>query len=89
MAKKTRRNPAARAKTKAKTRAKKKVKVLPKQAVRRKKAKAAAQRKKARREKPKGLTDKIAGAYHVVVDTFTGTGTLRDKLEKPGTSETE
>ncbi len=89
MAKKTRRNPAARTRTKAKTRTKRKVKVLPKQAVRRKKAKAAAQNKKARRAKPAGLTDKIAGAYHTVIDTFKGTDALRNKLERPGTSETE
>lgn len=89
MAKKTRMNPAAKARTKAKTGTKRKVKGLPKQAIRRKKAKAAAQRKKARRAKPKGLTGTIAGAYHAVVDTFKDTDALRNKLEKPGTSESE
>jgi hypothetical protein len=85
MAKKARKKSAAKAKTKGK----KKTKVLPKQAVRRKKAKAAAKNKKARRAKPTGFTDKIAGAYHTVIDTLKGTDALRNKLERPGTSETE
>ena len=36
-----------------------------------------------------GLGERISGAYHAVIDTVKGTGALRDKLERPGTSETE
>ncbi|MCX7298336.1 MAG: hypothetical protein NTU64_16030 [Hyphomicrobiales bacterium] len=36
-----------------------------------------------------GIGERISGAYHTVVDTVKGTGTLRDKLERPGTSESE
>ena len=31
----------------------------------------------------------LANAYHTVIDTVKGTDDLRNKLEKPGTSETE
>ena len=89
MAKKARKKSAAKARKPAMKKSKKKVRVMPKQAVRRKKAKAAAKTKKARRAKPAGFTDKIAGAYHAVVDTIKGTDALRNKLEQRGTSETE
>jgi hypothetical protein len=85
MAKKARKKSAAKAKAKGK----KKTRVLPKRAVRRNKAKAAAKNKKARRAKPAGLTDKIADAYHAVIDTFKGTDALRNKMEQRGTSESE
>ncbi len=39
--------------------------------------------------KPPRIGDRLSNAYHAVVDTVRGTGALRDKLEKPGTSETE
>jgi len=35
------------------------------------------------------LGDKVASAYHTVVDTIKGTDELRNKLEPPATSETE
>lgn len=47
---------------------------------------------KARREvkaKSPTLGQRFSDAYHTVVDTMTSTGTLRGKLEKPGTSESE
>ena len=45
----------------------------------------------ARRKKPaaKGLGAKVADAYHAVVDTFSGTDKLRNKMEQKGTSESE
>lgn len=89
MAKKARKKSAAKGRKTATKKSKKKVRVMPKQAVRRKKAKTSVKNKKARRTKPKGLTGKIAGAYNAVVDTFTGTGDLRNKLEQRGTSESE
>ena len=57
------------------------------------KAKAKAKTKpKARRKvkaKAPSLGQRLSNAYHTVVDTITGTGALRNKLEKPGTSESE
>lgn len=67
------------------------------------KKKAGKKAKPARKSKPKPksktkrkvrakslrIGDRLSNAYHAVVDTVRGTGTLRDKLEKPGTSETE
>jgi NAD(P)H-hydrate repair Nnr-like enzyme with NAD(P)H-hydrate epimerase domain len=47
---------------------------------------------KARRKvkaKSPSLGQRLSNAYHTVVDTMTGTGALRNKLEKPGTSESE
>ena len=55
------------------------------------KAKAAVKRKSKRKVKVKSPTmgDRLSNAYHAVVDSVKGTGALRDKMEKPGTSETE
>jgi hypothetical protein len=57
------------------------------------KAKAAPKKKTVKRRKPKAkaptIGDRLAGAYQTVVDTVKGTDTLRNKMEKPGTSETE
>jgi hypothetical protein len=36
-----------------------------------------------------GIGARISGAYQAVVDTVRGTDTLRNKMEKPGTSESE
>jgi hypothetical protein len=46
---------------------------------------------KARRKAKKSPTigARISGAYQAVVDSVKGTGILRDKMEKPGTSESE
>jgi len=48
-----------------------------------------AKKRKVRRQQPKTLGDKVASAYHTVVDTIKGTDELRNKLEPPATSETE
>lgn len=55
------------------------------------KAKAKAKPKARRKVKAKSpsLGQRLSNAYHTVVDTMTGTGALRNKLEKPGTSESE
>jgi hypothetical protein len=45
--------------------------------------------KAAKRKKPATISDKISGAYHAVVDSITGTDTLRNKMSKTGASESE
>lgn len=55
-------------------------------AKRRKKSKAATGKRKARKARPKSL---IGRAYRTVVDTVRGTGRLRNKMERPGSDETE
>ena len=77
MAKTARRKPAKKRKKKSKTRNKTK-----------KKAKTMT-RRKTRKAKPRSLGNQVAGAYRTVVDTVKGTDRLRNKLEPPGTSETE
>jgi hypothetical protein len=58
--------------------------------VAKKKAKPARARKKAKRKaKPKTLGQRISSGYRAVVDTVTGTDKLRNKMEQPGTSESE
>lgn len=55
-----------------------------------KKAKPAPARKKAKRKaKPQSLGQRISSGYRTVVDTVTGTDKLRNKMEQPGTSESE
>jgi hypothetical protein len=82
MAKKARKKskPAKKTKTKAK-----KSKPAPKK----KAAKRVTKRKDKPATKPKTIGDRLSNAYHTVVDTMKGTDQLRNKLEKPGTSETE
>jgi hypothetical protein len=41
------------------------------------------------RKKPATFSEKVSGAYHTVVDSVTGTNELRNKMSKPGDSETE
>ncbi len=53
------------------------------------KSKTVAKSKKRRAGKRKGFAGKVLGAYRAVVDTVKGTGRLRNKMEQPGTSETE
>jgi hypothetical protein len=84
MAKKARKKSAA--KTKKKSKAKKVV------AKKKTKARVVAKKKKkkpARKAKPRTIGDRLSNAYHTVVDTVTGTDQLRNKMEKPGTSETQ
>lgn len=70
--------PAKKTKTRA---AAKKSKPTPK--------KKTAKRKAKRATKPKTIGERLSSGYHTVVDTVTGTDRLRNKLEPPGTSETE
>ena len=79
-AKKSSKKSAAKRTKKSKPARKSKLKTKPK-------AKPTA-RRKVKAASP-GIGERISGAYHTVVDTVKGTGTLRDKLERPGTSETE
>ncbi len=76
MAKKARKQSAAKAKKKAKP-------------VIGKKKRPVAKKKVARKAKRKTVGDRLSNAYRTVVDTATGTDRLRNKLEPPGTSETE
>lgn len=46
-------------------------------------------RKAKRASKPKTIGERLSSGYHPVVDTVKGTDKLRNKLEPPGTSETE
>ena len=84
MAKKARKKSVAKAKkakgAKAKTKTKTKTKA---------KSKTSVRKKPARKAQRKGIAGRVAGAYHTVVDTIKETGALRDKVEPPGTSETE
>lgn len=83
MAKKTRKKSTAKTKKKSKAAGKK-------PALKKTKARPVTKKKKAaRKAKPKTLGDRLSNAYLTVVDTVTGTDQLRNKLEKPGTSETE
>ena len=89
MAKKARKKSAAKPKKKSKAK-----KVATKKAIASKqtKARVVAKKKKkkaAAKAKPRTLGDRLSSAYHTVVDTVTGTGQLRNKMEPPGTSETE
>lgn len=83
-AKKSSKKSAAKRTKKSKPARKSKLKTKPKAKA---KAKPTA-RRKVKAATP-GIGERISGAYHTVVDTVKGTGTLRDKLERPGTSETE
>ena len=46
-------------------------------------------RKARRARKPKTIGERLSSGYRTVVDTVKGTDRLRNKLEQPGTSETE
>lgn len=60
-----------------------------KPAKKKKTAKRVTRRKVKRAAKPKSIGDRLSNAYHTVVDTVKGTDQLRNKMEKPGTDETE
>lgn len=77
MAKKARKKSAAKRGKKSKPAKKKK-------AVRR-----VGKRKTRRARKPKTIGERLSNGYRTVVDTVKGTDRLRNKLEPPGTSETE
>jgi hypothetical protein len=54
-----------------------------------KKSPAKKKAKAAKRKKPATFTETVSGAYHAVVDSVTGTATLRNKMSKSGDSESE
>lgn len=83
MAKKSKTKKKAKA-AKSKAKARRKPAAGRKVAVKKKKA------VKARRKaKSKTIGGRIADAYKAVVDTVKGTDTMRNKMEQPGTSESE
>ncbi len=84
MAKKARKKSVAKARKAKGAKAKTKTKIKTKA-----KSKTPVRKKPARKAQPKGIAGRVAGAYHTVVDTIKETGALRDKMEPPGTSETE
>jgi hypothetical protein len=89
MAKKARKKSAAKSRKKSKA---KKVATKKLVASKQTKTRVVAKKKKkkaAAKAKPRTLGGRLANAYHTVVDTVTGTDRLRNKLEPPGTSETE
>jgi hypothetical protein len=54
-----------------------------------KKTKAATKRRKSRKAKRRSIGNRVSSAYRAVVDTVRGTDRLRNKMESPGTSESE
>jgi hypothetical protein len=96
MAKKSKKQAKKQAKKKAKKSATKKskkktVKKAAKKSVKKSSPKKAPKKKAkaAKRKPPATIGDKISGAYHAVVDSITGTDTLRNKMSKTGASESE
>jgi hypothetical protein len=90
MAKKARKTAGKKAKKKAATKSAKKA--VRKSSPARLKKKAKPTRKKPARKKSvksPSIGDRLSSAYHAVVDTVTGTDTLRNRIEKPGTSEAQ
>ena len=87
MAKKARKKSAVKARkvkrAKVKTKTKIKTKAKSKTLVQKKPA-----RKSRRKAQPKGIADRVVGAFHTVMDTIKETDALRKKMEPPGTSET-
>ena len=79
MAKKARKKSAAKKPSKAST----------KKAAVKKKTKAAAKKKKKRKTPAKTFKEKVTGAYRTVIDSIKDADRLRNKLEQPGTSESE
>jgi hypothetical protein len=81
MAKKARKKSAVKAKKVKRARPRNKVKT-------KRKAKTAARKKAVRKPRPKaqpqGIADKVASAFHTLVDTIKETGELRNKLGRPG-----
>ena len=54
-----------------------------------KKARAVTKKRKSRKARPKGFGRRVSSAYRTVVDSVKGTDRLRNKMELPGTSESE
>jgi hypothetical protein len=89
--KKAKKKVAKKSAAKSGKKGRKTVKKFAKKAVKKASPKKAPKKKAkaAKRKKPATLTDKISGAYHTVVDSITGTDTLRNKMSKTGASESE
>ena len=98
MAKKVRKKSAAKAVKSSK--AKKAAPARPRKAAKKSRAKTAPRKVAARKAparkaparkqaKPETITHKLAKGFQFVVDTIEETNKLRDKLEPPGTSETQ
>lgn len=51
--------------------------------------KAKSPKRKKSRKAPTTMKQKVTGAFRTVIDTVKGTDQLRNRLEQPGTSETE
>jgi hypothetical protein len=81
MAKKARKKSAIKAKKVTRASARKTVKA-------KRKSRAAATKKVVRKPRPKaqseGIVDKVASAFHTLVDTIKETGALRNKMGRPG-----
>lgn len=54
-----------------------------------KKVKAAPKKKRPIKAKPKSFGQRVEGAFKAVIGTISDTSALRNKLERPGESETE
>jgi hypothetical protein len=79
----------ARKKTGKKSTARKAKKKTVKKAAKKSVKKSSPKKKAVKRKKPATIGEKISGAYHVVVDSITGTDALRNKMSKTGASESE
>ena len=53
------------------------------------KKKSKAKKVATKKAKRPTIGERVSNAYHTVVDTVKGTDQLRNKMETPGTSETE
>jgi membrane protein involved in colicin uptake len=86
MAKKARKKAGKKSTKKSVAKSKKSAKSKAKKKSPAKKRSAAKKRKK---PAAKGIGARVTSAYRTVVDTFTGTDQLRNKMEQKGTSESE
>jgi len=93
MTKKARKKATAKRKQKTKLATGKKARVMAKskaRAARKKKSRLAPKKKtQARKAKPKTIGEQVSGAFRAVVDTVAEAHALRNKLEQPGSSESE
>jgi len=78
----------AGAKTKVKSKSKTKVKAKRRTKMTRKAAARRNPRRTARPKKQSGIMATVANAFHNVTESIKDTATLRNKMERPGESET-
>jgi hypothetical protein len=91
MANKARKKSAAKEKNVRRAKATAKVKAKPKSKTKIKSAtvsRSKAVRKTSPKVGPKGIAEKIASSFQMLVDTIKETDALRNKMGRPGTSET-